>query len=49
VAVVLQNHRGLDFIAGEKGGRMLLLCKLVRDSERKCMPITREEQDKGKK
>jgi hypothetical protein len=28
---------------------MLLLCKLVRDSERKCMPITRENQGKGKK
>jgi hypothetical protein len=28
---------------------MLLLCKPVSDSERKCMPITREDQGKGKK
>jgi hypothetical protein len=28
---------------------VLLLCKPVRDSERKCMPITREDQGKGKK
>jgi hypothetical protein len=28
---------------------MLLLCKPVRDNERKCMPITREDQGKGKK
>jgi hypothetical protein len=27
---------------------MLLLCKLVRDSERKCTPITRANQGKGK-
>jgi hypothetical protein len=30
-------------------GRMLLLCKPVRDSERECTPIAREDQDKGKK
>jgi hypothetical protein len=30
-------------------GRMLLLCKPVRNSERKCIPITREAQGKGKK
>jgi hypothetical protein len=28
---------------------MLLLCKPVRDSERKRTPITREDQGKGKK
>jgi hypothetical protein len=28
---------------------MLLLCKPVRDSERKCIPITREDQGKGTK
>jgi hypothetical protein len=28
---------------------MLLLCKPVRDSERKCTPVTREDQGKGKK
>jgi hypothetical protein len=28
---------------------MSLLCKAVKDSERKCMPITREDQGKGKK
>jgi hypothetical protein len=28
---------------------MLLLCKPVRDSERKCTLITREDQGKGKK
>jgi hypothetical protein len=28
---------------------MLLLCKPVRDNERKCMLITREDQGKGKK
>jgi hypothetical protein len=28
---------------------MLLLCKPVRDSETKCMPITREDQGKGRK
>jgi hypothetical protein len=28
---------------------MLLLCKTVRASERKCMPIPRENSDKGKK
>jgi hypothetical protein len=52
-AVVLQNRGGLDLIAAEKGrnlhvfwGRMLLLCKPVSDSEKKCMPTTREDQGK---
>jgi hypothetical protein len=52
-AVVLQNHRGLYLITVEKGGnlcisrgRMLLLCKPVRNSERKCSPVARKNQGK---